>query len=68
MFPKKDPSNPTSVLDPAEDLEPIVEAVLDGVDDLYIKAGARSFVLVDIPPIDHSPQGVRTRYSCLFSY
>lgn len=40
----------------AEDLEPIVEAVLDGVDDLYTKAGARNFVLVDIPPIDHSPQ------------
>ena len=41
----------------ADELEPIVESVFDAVHDLYVKAGARNFVLVDVPPIDRSPQG-----------
>ncbi|PBK66961.1 hypothetical protein ARMSODRAFT_889765, partial [Armillaria solidipes] len=38
-----------------DELESIVEALLGAVHDLYIKAGARTFVLVDVPPIDRSP-------------
>ncbi len=41
----------------SDELEAIVEALLGTVHDLYIKAGARNFVLVDVPPIDHSPGG-----------
>ncbi|SJL02454.1 uncharacterized protein ARMOST_05781 [Armillaria ostoyae] len=39
----------------SDELESIVEALLGAVHDLYIKAGARNFVLVDVPPIDRSP-------------
>ena len=41
-----------------DDLEAIVETVFESVHDLYVKANARNFVLVDVPPIDRSPQGV----------
>ena len=40
-----------------DDLEPIVEGIGDALHDLYAKAGARNFVLVDVPPINRSPQG-----------
>ncbi|KAI0710089.1 hypothetical protein C8Q76DRAFT_624757 [Earliella scabrosa] len=40
----------------ADELEPIVESVFDTVHDLYVKAGARNLILVDVPPIDRSPQ------------
>ncbi|PBL03007.1 hypothetical protein ARMGADRAFT_281021 [Armillaria gallica] len=33
----------------------IVEALFGAVHDLYVKTGARNFVLVDVPPIDRSP-------------
>jgi hypothetical protein len=39
------------------ELESIVESVFDAVHNLYIKAGARNFILIDIPPVDRSPQG-----------
>ncbi|KAK0206996.1 hypothetical protein DFS33DRAFT_1256362, partial [Desarmillaria ectypa] len=39
----------------SDELEPLVEALLDAVHDLYVKAGARNFVLVDVLPIDRSP-------------
>ncbi|KAK0243216.1 hypothetical protein EDD85DRAFT_947362 [Armillaria nabsnona] len=39
----------------SDELEAIVKALLGTVHDLYIKAGARNFVLVDVPPIDRSP-------------
>ncbi|KAI0755088.1 hypothetical protein C8Q80DRAFT_409820 [Daedaleopsis nitida] len=39
-----------------EELESIVDNVFDVVHDLYVKAGARNFILVDVPPIDRSPQ------------
>ncbi|KAK0461656.1 uncharacterized protein EV420DRAFT_1266339, partial [Desarmillaria tabescens] len=42
----------------SEELEPIVEVLFDAVHDLYVKAGARNFVLVDVPPIDRSPSAV----------
>ena len=44
-----------------DDLEPIVETVVDALHDLYVKAGARNLVLIDVPPVDRSPQGARTR-------
>ncbi|EIW82317.1 carbohydrate esterase family 16 protein, partial [Coniophora puteana RWD-64-598 SS2] len=37
-----------------------VEAVSDALHSLYVKAGARNFVLLDVPPIDRSPQAVNT--------
>ncbi|KIK11539.1 hypothetical protein PISMIDRAFT_690281 [Pisolithus microcarpus 441] len=40
------------------DLEPIVECILDTVHELYVKAGARNFVFVNVPPIDRSPQAL----------
>ncbi|KAI5992069.1 SGNH hydrolase-type esterase domain-containing protein [Pisolithus albus] len=40
------------------DLESIVECILDAVHELYVKAGARNFVFVNVPPIDHSPQAL----------
>ncbi|KAI6108141.1 SGNH hydrolase-type esterase domain-containing protein [Pisolithus sp. B1] len=40
------------------DSESIVECILDVVHELYIKAGARNFVFVNVPPIDRSPQAL----------
>ncbi|KAH9919903.1 uncharacterized protein B0H18DRAFT_1096021 [Fomitopsis serialis] len=40
----------------SDDLASILETIFDGVHDLYIKAGARNFVLIDVPPTDRSPQ------------
>jgi len=42
---------------PPDELEPIVEAIFDVLHDLYVKFGARNFVIIDIPPIDRSPGG-----------
>ena len=41
-----------------DDLETIVEAILNVAHDLYVKATARNFVLIDLPPINRSPQGI----------
>ena len=41
----------------SDELEPIVEAIFDILHDLYVKVGARNFVLIDVPPIDRSPGG-----------
>jgi len=41
----------------SDELEPIVEAIFDTLHDLYVKFGARNFVLIDVPPIDRSPGG-----------
>ncbi|KAK0230346.1 hypothetical protein IW262DRAFT_1488739 [Armillaria fumosa] len=38
----------------SDELETTVEALLGAVHDLYIKAGAQNFVLVDVPPIGRS--------------
>jgi len=43
-----------------DELEDSVEAVSDALHNLYVKAGARNFVLLDVPPIDRSPQAVNT--------
>ncbi|KAH9917892.1 uncharacterized protein BXZ73DRAFT_92316 [Epithele typhae] len=40
----------------ADDLETPLETIFDALDDLYIKAGARNFLLVDVPPMHRSPQ------------
>jgi len=34
-----------------------VEAIFDTLHNLYVKIGARNFVLIDVPPIDRSPGG-----------
>ena len=41
----------------SDELEPIVEAIFDTLHDLYVKVGARNFVLIDVPPINRSPGG-----------
>ncbi|KAF8584450.1 carbohydrate esterase family 16 protein, partial [Ramaria rubella] len=41
-----------------DELESIIETIFDALHDLYVKAGGRNFVLIDIPPIDRSPQAV----------
>lgn len=61
---------------PSDDLEPMVEAVFDVVHDLYITFLARSFMLVDVPPIDRSmggssmyvPSLTQRNYSCMASH
>ncbi|KAG6858031.1 hypothetical protein C0995_003196, partial [Termitomyces sp. Mi166 len=32
--------------------------IFDALHDLYVKAGARNFLLFDVPPVDRSPQAV----------
>ncbi|KAL6304607.1 hypothetical protein BKA93DRAFT_270144 [Sparassis latifolia] len=40
----------------AEDLEEIVDTIFDdGLDELYVHAGARNFLVIDVPPNDRSP-------------
>ncbi|KAI0328323.1 hypothetical protein GY45DRAFT_1326452 [Cubamyces sp. BRFM 1775] len=41
-----------------DDLESIVKTVGDAVHDLYVQAGARNIVLIDILPIHRSPQAI----------
>ncbi|KAF8817286.1 hypothetical protein BYT27DRAFT_7317748 [Phlegmacium glaucopus] len=42
----------------ADELEPIVEQIFDAMHDLYIKWKARSFLLIDIPPMQRAPGGI----------
>ncbi|KZS99693.1 carbohydrate esterase family 16 protein [Laetiporus sulphureus 93-53] len=38
------------------DLEDIVDSLFtNGLDELYVKAGARNFLLIDVPPNERSP-------------
>ncbi|KAF9519030.1 carbohydrate esterase family 16 protein [Hydnum rufescens UP504] len=39
----------------ADELEDILDYLSDIVHTLYVKAGARNFLLVDVPPLDRSP-------------
>ncbi|KAI0054124.1 carbohydrate esterase family 16 protein [Auriscalpium vulgare] len=41
-----------------DELESIIETLFDALHDLYVKASARNFVLINVPPIDRSPQAV----------
>ncbi|KAF8878311.1 hypothetical protein BD779DRAFT_1554800 [Infundibulicybe gibba] len=41
----------------ADELEPIVEQIFDAMHDLYVKRKARSFLLIDVPPMHRSPVG-----------
>ncbi|EIN03914.1 hypothetical protein PUNSTDRAFT_109062 [Punctularia strigosozonata HHB-11173 SS5] len=41
-----------------DELEAIIEGIFDAVHDLYVKAGARNFLFVDVPPKDRSPAAV----------
>jgi hypothetical protein len=40
-----------------DELEPIVEQIFDAMHDLYTKWKARSFLLMDVPPMQRSPGG-----------
>ncbi|KAL7280841.1 hypothetical protein ACG7TL_005785 [Trametes sanguinea] len=46
-----------------DELEPIVDTIFDAAHDLYVKAGARNFVFIDVPPVHRSPQAVEARSS-----
>ena len=47
----------TSHMEP-DDLDEIVGKLFeDGLEELYLKAGARKFLLFDVPPKDRSPSG-----------
>jgi hypothetical protein len=51
------PQTSLSRLEP-DDLEEIVEKLFeDGLEELYIKASARNFLLINVPPKDRSPSG-----------
>ena len=51
------PRTSLSRLEP-DDLEEIVEKLFeDGLEELYIKANARNFLLINVPPKDRSPSG-----------
>jgi len=41
-----------------DELDPIIEKIFDTLHHLYVKTKARSFVLINVPPIDRSPQGI----------
>ncbi|KAH7885682.1 hypothetical protein F5I97DRAFT_1874324 [Phlebopus sp. FC_14] len=41
-----------------DEFDPIVDKIFDALHGLYVKAGARNFVLFDIPPINCSPQAI----------
>ena len=41
----------------SDELEQIVETIFDTLHGLCVTAGARNFVLIDVPPIDRSPGG-----------
>jgi hypothetical protein len=41
-----------------DELDSIVEKIFDTLHHLHVKARARNFVLIDVPPIDRSPQGI----------
>ncbi|VDB97155.1 unnamed protein product [Peniophora sp. CBMAI 1063] len=43
-----------------DDLDSVVEILLDGVHDLYIKAGARNFVFLDVAPMERTPIAIAT--------
>jgi len=42
----------------ANDLEAIIEKIFEAMHDLYVKWKVRSFVIMDIPPLERSPGGV----------
>ena len=39
------------------EFESIIESIFESVHRLYIKAGARNFLFIDVPPIDRTPGG-----------
>jgi hypothetical protein len=43
---------------PSDELQSILETLFDAVHDLYVKAKARNFVFINVPPIDRSPGGM----------
>ncbi|KAI6042905.1 hypothetical protein EDC04DRAFT_2655336 [Pisolithus marmoratus] len=45
------------------ELESVIGCILNAVHELYVKAGARNFVLMNAPPIDRSPQAVDAGFS-----
>ncbi|KAI0371723.1 hypothetical protein BV20DRAFT_159228 [Pilatotrama ljubarskyi] len=38
-----------------DDLEPHMETLMDAAHDLYVKAGARNFIFIDVPPMGRFP-------------
>ena len=46
-----------NVLTDSDDVADIFKKLFAEITKLYVKAGARNFVIIDVPPIDRSPQG-----------
>ncbi|KAF9457592.1 hypothetical protein BDZ94DRAFT_1227626 [Collybia nuda] len=42
----------------ADELAPIVEKLFDAMHDIYVRWKGRSFLLIDIPPMERSPGGL----------
>ncbi|KAG5730360.1 hypothetical protein E4T56_gene11624 [Termitomyces sp. T112] len=49
--------NDLSLMD-EDELDSVAELISDAMHDLYVKARARNFVVLDVPPVDFSPQGM----------
>ncbi|KAH0584706.1 hypothetical protein H2248_010233 [Termitomyces sp. 'cryptogamus'] len=47
--------NDLSLMD-EDELDSVAELISDAMHDLYVKARARNFVVLDVPPVDFSPQ------------
>ena len=44
-----------------------MELLFDAVHDLYVKAGARNFLFIDVPPINRSPGGKTTQQQEIYT-
>ncbi|TBU21927.1 hypothetical protein BD311DRAFT_771330 [Dichomitus squalens] len=49
-----------------DELEPVIQDIFDSaLHDLYVRAGARNFIIFDVPPVDRSPQALESESSDL---
>lgn len=47
----------------ADELESVIETVIDAIHKLYVKIGARNFLLIDVPPINRSPAAINADFT-----
>jgi len=49
----------------ADELEDVVDTLFDAMHELYVKAGAINYLVMDVPPVGRSPGGklfIQCRY------
>ncbi|KAI0362691.1 hypothetical protein OH77DRAFT_1442517 [Trametes cingulata] len=46
-----------------DELEPLMETLMDAAHDLYVKAGARNFIFIDVPPMGRFPGALSMSYT-----